>query len=691
MEKPRDIELKPDITIADISNKEEAEKAAERLRNAIRYHNYRYYVKDDPVISDPDYDSLFETLQDLEDQWPSLKTSDSPTQKVGGQPVDELETVEHPYPMLSLQATRKEEDVRNFDQTCRQELGQDGVSYSAEPKYDGVAIELIYDQGKLSRGATRGDGQQGDDVTKNVKTIAEVPLRLIKSGDAEIPERLVVHGEVYMRKGEFERYNEQRQREGKDRFANPRNAAAGSLRQLDPQKTAQRPLHIFFYQVASSRELDFESHLDALQILPDWGLRINEEKMEQCSSVEELLSYHQRMAEERDELDYEIDGVVFKVNLLAGQDQMGSRTSNPRWAIAYKFEPRRKTTKLHDVEFQVGRTGQITPVARLEPVNISGVEVKRASLHNQSEIDAKDIRVGDTVVVERAGDVIPYVVRAIKDNRDRSERKIQIPKTCPVCGAEIVMSKDNKQAHCPNLDCPAQLRGRLTHYASREAMDIEGLGEKVADQLIAAGLVERISGLYKLEKQDLLGLDRFAEKSANNLITEIEQSKEATLPEFLYALAIPLVGQHVSEVLAQNFSSLGELNDASSEDLEQVHEIGPEVAGSVTQFFSSSENKKILQELEEAGIRIENPYAGKEEKPLQGLTFAFTGALDEWTRDAVKKNVQRLGGSATSSVSSETDYLVVGGNPGSKLDQARKEGVQILSEQEFRDLLESET
>ncbi len=688
MKKP-DIDLKPHINPEELKSKEDAKEPVEKLRKAIRYHNYLYYIKNNPVISDAEYDELFETLLKLEEAWPGLKSHSSPTQKVGGAPVDELETVTHPFPMLSLQSTREKDTIRNFDRTCREELGKDKVTYTAEPKYDGLAIELIYENGNLVRAATRGDGERGDNVTENVKTVNEVPLQLIKSSENEIPERLVVHGEVYIRKDEFEKYNEQRIAEQEEPFANPRNAAAGSLRQLDPKETAKRPLHIFFYGLANAPELGFDGHFNSLEVLPTWGLRINKEKNRKIEGVEDLLHYHEKLEKEREELPYEIDGVVFKVNDLKARERLGTRTSNPRWAIAYKFEPQRRTTKLKDVKFQVGRTGKITPVALLEPVQIGGVEVKRASLHNQSEIDAKDIRVGDTVLIERAGDVIPYVVKPIKNNRDRSEEKIQMPKNCPVCDTEIIMSDDKKQAKCPNLSCPAQLRGRLTHYASRQAMDIEGLGGKVAEQLIDEGLIKRISDLYKLTKEELIDLERFAEKSADNLITEINESKNTTLPRFLYALGIPLVGQHIAEVLAEHFENLEAIENAAEGELENIHEIGPEVTRSVTQFFAHKENQKVLTELKEAGFKIENPYAGQQEKPLEGLKFVFTGALDSFTRDEAKKAVQRLGGRATSSVSSETDYIVAGKDPGSKLEKARDEGVEILDEGTFKELLKN--
>ncbi len=680
----------PHISLDDVASEGDAERAVEELRRAIRYHNYRYYVLDDPVISDAEYDALMRQLQELEAKFPDLQSSDSPTQQVGGEPRDELGLVDHPAPMLSLKAVYDEEDVRSFGQTCREELGERQVAYVAEPKYDGLAVELVYDDGRLSVAATRGDGDTGEDVTSNVKTIKEVPLRLVDQGETAPPERLVVRGEVYMRRDEFETLNRRRAEEGQRQFANPRNAAAGSMRQLDPQVTARRPLHVFLYQVVDGADLGFETHWDTVQALPGWGLRVNLERTRRCADIEEAIQYHAHMAAERDELPYEIDGVVFKVDDLAAQAELGARTRDPRWALAYKFEPRRATTTIEHIEVQVGRTGRLTPVARLEPVHIGGVEVSRASLHNQSEIERKDIRIGDVVLVERAGDVIPYVVKSFKDRRDGSERVFHMPETCPVCGTEVVTSVDKKRARCPNVSCPAQLRGRVTHFASREAMDIEGLGEKRAQQLIDAGLVERISDLYRLSEDDLLSLERYAEKSAHNLLREIEHSEERTLDRFLYALGVPLVGQHVTRVLARRYETLDDLMAASKNELESIHEIGPQVAHSIVTFFDAQRNRRVIQEIREAGLTLENPmFSGAEGEgedggqPLSGLTFVFTGELERWTRDEVKRYVERLGGRATSAVSGETDYVVAGPGAGSKLEEARERDVPVMDEEEF--------
>jgi DNA ligase (NAD+) len=679
---------KTDISPEAISSIEEAERAIQELRQAIRYHNYRYYVLDDPVISDAEYDKLMRELQALEEKFPELQSPDSPTQQIGGEPREELGTVEHTTPMLSLQAVYDEDDVRKFDETCRRELGQKSIEYVAEPKYDGLAIELIYEEGRLSVASTRGDGERGEDVTANIKTIKEIPLVLLSQEGEPVPSRLVVRGEVYMRKDEFEDLNKWHADAGETQFANPRNAAASSLRQLDPNVTAKRPLHAFFYEVAQVEGQDLETQWEVLKALPRWGLKTNIEQSRVCSGVEEALQYHEDMADVRDDLRYEIDGVVYKVSRLSYHRQLGVRARDPRWALAYKFEPRRETTKIKDIQVQVGRTGILTPVAVLEAVHIGGVEVSRASLHNQSEIERKDIRIGDTVLVERAGDVIPQVVKSIKEERDGSERMFHMPDRCPVCSFRVVMSQDRKTARCTNVNCPAQLRERITHFASREAMDIEGLGEKVAEQLVATDLVKRLSSLYQLTEEDLLSLERFAEKSAQNLLREIEESKEQTLPRFIYALSIPQVGERTARLLARHFTTLEDLMQASEEELQRIEEIGPEVAHSISAFFAENRNREVIQEMQEAGLSLSNPYAEAQEQPLAGLTFVFTGSLERWTRDEVKRLVEQMGGRATSGVSGETDYVVAGPGAGSKSDEAKARDVPIMSEEEFVEFIE---
>lgn len=689
-------EMKPEVATDSISSREEAKEAIEKLREAIRYHNHRYYVLDSPAISDGAYDQLMQDLQALERRFPELKSPDSPTERVGGEPREDLGVVEHPFPMLSLRAVYDEEEVRRFDQNCRDELGVESLAYVAEPKYDGLAVELVYEEGQLSVASTRGDGETGEDITPNVKTIGEVPLALLQGGEIDIPDRLVVRGEIYIRKDEFKSLNKIREERGEDPFANPRNAAAGSVRQLDPKVTARRPLHVFLYGVPHADAMGFETHWDVLHALPEWGLRVNLAVTERCDDVADTMAFHEEMAGRRDGLPYEIDGVVFKVDRLDYQERLGTRTRDPRWAVAYKFEPRRVVTRVMDVEYQVGRTGRVTPVAVLEAVEIGGVEVSRASLHNQSEIDQKDIRIGDAVLVERAGDVIPHVVKSMTaaDGRtgdEESRERIAVPGECPVCGGEVVVSADKKQAHCTNVSCPARIRESLAHYASREGMDIEGLGEKRAEQLIDAGLVMNLSDIYELSPAELVSLERFAEQSAQNLLDEIEDSKEQTLDRFVYAIGIPLVGRHGAQVLARNFDTLDALMEASEEELEGVRDVGPKVANAIVAFFDDEKNQETIEEIRKAGLKLDNPlYTTRDdERPLAGLTFVFTGSLERWTRDEVERYVEQLGGRATSSVSGETDYLVTGAGAGSKLDEARERGIPTMDEAEFVGFVEA--
>ncbi len=682
-------DLVPDIDPGDIEDEDAARAAIDELSNTLRYHNYRYYVLDDPLISDAEYDDLMRRLEELESRYPDLQAPDSPTQRVGGEPRDELGRVEHPMPMLSLKAVYEEDEAHSFDQRCRRELNNGSVAYIAEPKYDGVAIELLYEGGRLVQAATRGDGDTGEDVTANVKTINEVPLRLLDGDDRALADQIIARGEVYMRKDEFEALNARLAEQGQTAFANPRNAAAGSLRQLDPNITARRPLHIYFYAVANARELEFEHHWEVLQTLPEWGLRVNLEQSRRLETIEEAIAYHDELAARREELEYEIDGAVIKVDDLAAQEKLGTRTREPRWALAYKFAPRRATTVIKDVVFQVGRTGRITPVALLEPVEIGGVEVSRVSLHNQSEIDRKDIRIGDRVLLERAGDVIPYVVKSLPEAREGAETQIRIPDKCPVCGADVAMSADKKQAICTNPRGDAQLREALSHYASRGAMDIEGLGGKRAEQLIEAGLVSDLADLYELRTEDLEQLEGFARKSAQKLVDQIQSRRKTTLQRFLYALGIPQVGSHVATVLARHFDTLDELMEASADDLLAINEIGPHIARSVVSFFGEDENRRMLASLRDAGIELTNPLAEPTSQPLEDQTFVFTGALDRWTREEAQRLVERLGAQASSSVSGNTDYVVAGPGAGQKLDEARDREIPVLDEAAFIDLLEN--
>jgi DNA ligase (NAD+) len=680
-----DVDPTPDIDLDAIDAEADAAEAAEQLREALRYHNYRYYVLDDPVVADAEYDRLFQQLQRIETAYPELETPDSPTHQVGGTVRDELGTAEHPTPMLSLKAVYDEDEVRNFDETCREELGRETVTYTAEPKFDGLAVELIYEDGRLVQGSTRGDGETGEEITANVKTIKGVPLRL-RDDQRPVPDRLVVRGEAYMRKDEFNAFNRKREEADKKVFANPRNAAAGSLRQLDSNIAARRPLRIFFYEIAADGR-DFDTHAAVMRALPEWGLRVCTDHIRLCDDIDEALAHYDDLVAVRDDLPYEMDGLVIKVNDFAGHETLGVRDRDPRWAVAYKFPPRRATTAIEDIFVQVGRTGRITPVAVLAPVEVGGVEVTRASLHNQNEIDRKDIRIGDAVLIERAGDVIPQVVKVIEDERDGAVEPYHIPETCPVCDSEVILSDDKKQAFCTGgMTCPAQFRERLKHYASRTATDIEGLGDKRAEQLIDAGLIQDISDLYTIEKDDLLALERYADKSAQNLLDEIEASLEQDLDRFLFALGIPLVGSATARLLAQHFASLHEVMEADEDALTAIDDIGPEVAHSIVTFFADADNRRVVDEIRAAGLALTNPYAA-DEAPLEGLTFVFTGSLDDWTRSEVQRFVEQHGANATSSVSGNTDYVVAGPGAGSKRDDAEELGVPVLDEDDFHALL----
>ena len=658
--------------------KEEARRRIEELRELIRYHNYRYYVLDSPEISDAEYDRLFRELQELEEKFPEFVTPDSPTQRVGAQPAEEFGTVPHTIPMLSLDNAMDEEEVREFDERVKRFLGTDeDIEYVAEPKLDGLGVELVYERGRLVVGSTRGDGFVGEDVTQNLRTIRAVPLVLL--GDP--PERLEVRGEVIMHIEDFRELNRRRAEEGEPLFANPRNAAAGSVRQLDPRITASRPLNIFFYGVGQVVGREFSTHWEVLQALRSWGLRTNPLNR-LCRNVDEAVDYYRELLKIREELPYEADGVVIKVNRLDLQRRLGEKARSPRWAIAYKFPPRQATTVIKDIVVQVGRTGVLTPVAIMEPVHVGGVEVKRATLHNQDEIDKKDVRIGDTVIVQRAGDVIPEVVAVVKERRTGKERPFRMPERCPVCGAKVVRLPDEAAHRCTNSACPAQVKERIRYFASKNAMDIEGLGVKLVAQLVDKGLVKDVGDLYFLTKEQLASLDRMAEKSAENLLEALERSKEREPARVLCALGIRHVGEHVARVLMDHFGSIDRLAEASADELESVPGIGPEVAGSVVDFFSHEENRRVLEKLKRAGLKFE---VEKEEaaRPLSGKKFVFTGTLSSMTRSEAEELIRKLGGEASSSVSRRTDYVVVGENPGSKLEKARQLGVKTITEEEF--------
>ncbi|MDZ7708270.1 MAG: NAD-dependent DNA ligase LigA [Trueperaceae bacterium] len=665
--------------------KSEARDRAEELRDEIEHHNHRYYVLNDPEISDAQYDELMRELEAIEEAYPSLVTSDSPTQRVGAEPREELGTIRHETPMLSLQAVQEEEAFRAFWSGTLGGLDANELTVVGEPKYDGLSVELVYDDGTLVAAATRGDGRTGEDVTDNVRTMNEVLLRLQPTGDVPVPRHLVARGEVYMTKDEFEEMNRRREEEGQDTFANPRNAAAGSLRQLDADVTARRPLRIFFYEIAPSSSARPDTQWEALQRMRDLGLKTNEEST-RLDSADDAAAWFERMARRREDLPYEIDGCVFKVNELAGHDELGTRASTPRWALAWKFEPRRATTTVEQIEAQVGRTGALTPVATLTPVRIGGVEVTHASLHNQDEIDRLDVRIGDKVVVERAGDVIPHLVHVVKDARDGSEERYHLPDTCPVCGGEVRKPEGEAIARCTNASCPAQLEQVIQHFGSTVALDVDGLGEKVVAQLVERELVEDVADLFDLTADDLEPLDRMASKSARNLVDAIRKAKEhVTLTRLIYGLGIPHVGRSVAGDLAQAFGSLDALADASEDEIEALPGVGRTMASAIRQWLENDRNRTLLRRLQERGL---DPREAGGSDRLKGVTIVLTGSLESFTRDEAHDAIRRQGGDPSGSVSSETDYLVVGSDPGeTKLSDAEENDVERIDEEAFRELL----
>ncbi len=662
---------------------EATRKRVEKLREEIEYHNYRYYVLDQPEISDGQYDRLMKELEKLEEQYPELRSPNSPTQRVGAHPLEEFEIVRHTIPMLSLANAFEESEARDFDKRVKKFLRtSEDIEYVTEPKLDGLAVELVYERGRFVVGSTRGDGINGEDITQNLRTIRTIPLQLIQK-EISSPERLEARGEAIMQIQKFKELNRKREEMGEPLFANPRNAAAGSIRQLDPKITAERPLEIYFYGLGEVIGWTFETQWEVLKTLPKWGLRTNPH-VRKCKNIDEVLNYYHEMNEKRESLPYEIDGTVIKVNRFDLQARLGEIARSPRWALAFKFQPKQETTKIIDIRPQVGRTGALTPVAVMEPVRVGGVEVSRATLHNQDEIDRLDVRIGDTVIIQRAGDVIPEVVQVVTSKRKGTEKKFKMPSKCPVCGAEVV--KEEAIHRCIGLDCPAQLKGRIKHFASKRAMDIDGLGVKLIDQLVDKGLVKDVADIYYVSKQQLIELERMADKSAQNIIDAVEKSKTKPLSKFLYALGIRHVGETTAEDLAGNFPRLDDFFHLSEEDLMKVEGIGPEVAASVVQFFGDKKNKESIERLRKAGVKVIES-RGKEKGKLAGKTFVFTGALNGFQRDEARNLVESLGGMTASSVSKKVDYVVVGEDPGSKFDKAKELGIKTLTEEEFKKMV----
>lgn len=664
-------------------DRDEARERIEGLRETLRHHDYLYYVLDRPEISDAEYDRLFRELQRLEEAYPEFESPDSPTRRVGAPPREGFRQVEHLATMLSLDSATREEDVLRFDERIRRKLDGTGSGYVAEPKLDGLSLELIYEDGSLATASTRGDGRTGEDVTPNVRTIRSVPLKL-RSGGRAPPARLAVRGEALMTIEAFERLNARLTEEGKDVFANPRNAAAGSIRQLDPNITAERSLDFFAYDILQVDGASFADHTETLKALEDWGFRPTPD-WRRCQEIDAAIAFHHDLEERRDELPYEVDGVVIKVSDLAVREEMGSTAHHPRWAIAYKFEPRREVSEILEIVVQVGRTGKLTPVAMLRPVDIGGVTVARASLHNREEVARKDVRVGDRVRIQRAGDVIPDVVERVPQPGVERGSPFEMPSVCPACAGEV--ESRGPLDFCTNaLGCPAQLKGRIQHFASRNALDIEGLGERTVEQLVESGVVRDIADVLTLSAEDLLGLEGFAELSAENLATAIAGARRVELWRFLYGLGIPEVGTQTARYLAEHFGDLESILSASETELEEVSGIGPKVAGAIHDFLRRESTRRIIEKTKRAGLSITGTGAGK--GPLADTTFVFTGSLDSMTRAEAESRIQALGGRTSSSVSRNTDYVVVGEDPGSKHDRARELDIETLDEAAFLKLLE---
>ena len=659
-------------------NKKEAKKRIKRLRDEINYHNFKYYAENNPVISDYEFDQLLKELESLENQFPDLVTPDSPTQRVGGEPLEGFTTVEHKKTMLSLDNTYTYDELREFDERVKKNV--EDAHYVVEPKIDGTGVALLYEKGVLVRGATRGDGVRGDDITSNLKTIPSIPLRLRE----KTLKNVEVRGEVYFPLKGFRKYNRKQAEKGEAVFANPRNAAAGSLRQLDPKIVASRPLDIFIYTISFS-EKDFLTHEKAIKVLQKAGFRVNP-LIKKVENMEEVIRYCEELEKKRETLDYEIDGAVIKVNSLAKQNELGETTKHPRWAIAYKFAAKQATTKLKDIVIQVGRTGTLTPVAILDPVPVGGVTVSRATLHNFDELKRKDVKIGDVVLVERSGDVIPQVVKSVKEKRTGNEKARRIPKKCPICGSKIVHIEDEVAVRCPNRMCPARLKWRIKYYASRDAMDIDHLGESTIDKLIENDLIDNIADLYNLKKEDILTLEGFKEKSAQNLLDSIKESKNQSLSRLIYGLGIRHVGKYAAQLLASQYNSIDILAKIDIEELKEIHGLGDKTAEAIGTFFATEENIELINKLKNIGIKT-HEVVRTEDMPLKGKKFVFTGGLQSLSRPDASDVVKQKGGIVSSSVSKDTDYVIVGEKPGSKYEKAKKMGLTILNEEEFKKLV----
>lgn len=656
---------------------QEVEREILQLREQIEQHNYRYYVLDQPLISDREYDRLMQRLIELETKYPQFLTPDSPSQRVGGEPLKGFATAKHYRPLLSLNNAFDLVDLQDFHRRVVSMLGQ-APAYVVEPKIDGLSIALTYENGLLTVGATRGDGLVGEDITRNLKTIKVIPLRLKKP----LP-RLIVRGEAYMPKAAFQRLNREREERGEELFANPRNAAAGSLRQLDPRIAASRSLSAYFYEIIHMEGERVDTHWEALELMAELGLPVNPER-KLAAGVEEVYAYCRAWAEKRASLAYEIDGMVIKVNELEFQTRLGNTAKSPRWAVAYKFPAEQAVTVLEDIIVRVGRTGVLTPTAILKPVRLAGTTVSKVTLHNEDMILEKDIRIGDTVVVQKAGDIIPEVVAVLPEHRTGTERVFRFPERCPECGSEVVRLEREAAHRCTGgLSCPAQVREGMIHFVSRDAMNIEGLGPKVIEQLLNANLIRDVADLYYLKYEDLIGLERMGHQSVTNLLNAIAASKERPLHHLLFGLGIRHVGQRAARILADHFGTMAALARAEESLLTEINEIGPKVAASIVHFFAQEKNRQVIEKLAQAGVNMEQPREEAAALPWSGKQFVLTGTLEHYSRKEAQALIEKLGGKVSSSVSSKTDYVVAGAKPGSKYDKAVSLNIPILNEEEF--------
>ncbi|OWZ84735.1 NAD-dependent DNA ligase LigA [Natranaerobius trueperi] len=667
-------------------NKTDVVERIQKLREKLEHHNYRYYVLDDPEISDKEYDSLMNELIQLEESNPEMKSSDSPTQRVGGEPVDKFSRVPHEIPMLSLDNAESQKELLEFHNRITKNIPVNDIAYVAELKIDGLALSLKYESGKLVQGATRGDGSVGEDITPNVKTVGSIPLKLSKNVNLE------VRGEAFMPKKSFSRLNKEKEKQEERLFANPRNAAAGSLRQLNPKVAAKRDLDFFAYSVANIEGEEIDSHFDSLQLLKQLGFKLNP-YITSCKSIEEVITYCEKWQEKREELPYEIDGVVIKLDSFSQQEMLGATSKSPRWAIAYKFPAEQAVSKIKNIFINVGRTGALTPVAELEPVTVAGSVVQRASLHNEDILTQKDVRIGDKVIIQKAGDIIPEVVSVKKQERQGTEEKFQYPKSCPVCESTAKRIDDEAVLRCVNPTCPAQAKEKIIHFCSRDAMDIEGLGTKVVEKLYSEGIIKDVADLYFIESKDLLQLERFGEKSANNLIIAIQLSKQNPLNRLLYGLGIRLVGKRAAQILASEFKDLEVIKNATKEELVSIRDIGEKMAESIVEFFNLKNTEVLLARLKEASVNfteLNEAHEQIDDNEFTDRTVVITGNFEKHSRKELTSMLEQRGAKVTGSVSKNTDFLLVGNNPGSKYDKARELGVDILDEEKLLEKLERE-